>query len=351
MKVEKSFPESAKPTENDLLDMQKRHKKKQKGLSPFSSLTGGRKGGYCTDAGNVLYNIAMFNHMNDIGGKAGTTMPIIPTASENSDGNGDNEISSAESGTGTGGESSGSTSGGMGESMEEIKRARNNLVDKIIRKPAITEDEVTTPDYISIGQQVSLFRPETIVNVTDNSGNILFSGTVAEIPDSTKALYVYGFEKGLGDDYIIHAIEEPLTEEVILEKLKPQTGRFVVQHKNGRYVSDEFNVGSIERAARFETKDDAEKFISDNGEDKNWSKNYQIKELSEDFSEYYDEEESPLKVCKSCLLGIESHEGPMITKHIFVDDEDEEESRCEWCGETGFADLYVIEDKTEADWQ
>lgn len=55
-----------------------------------------------------------------------------------------------------------------------------------------------------------------------------------------------------------------------------------------------------------------------------------------------DEEEydHPLRLCRHCLMGIESHEGKQFTREIYVDEEDEEESKCEWCEETGFDTLY-----------
>lgn len=49
-----------------------------------------------------------------------------------------------------------------------------------------------------------------------------------------------------------------------------------------------------------------------------------------------------LTVCDQCLAAIESHEGNMATKLIYVDEEDEEESRCDWCEENGFDQLYEI---------
>lgn len=50
-----------------------------------------------------------------------------------------------------------------------------------------------------------------------------------------------------------------------------------------------------------------------------------------------------LCVCSQCLQAIESHEGNQIALAIFVDEEDEENSRCDWCGESGFDELYEIQ--------
>ena len=46
-----------------------------------------------------------------------------------------------------------------------------------------------------------------------------------------------------------------------------------------------------------------------------------------------------LTVCKCCLMGIESHEGQQITRTLWTD---ENENTCEWCGESGFDELFEI---------
>ena len=53
-------------------------------------------------------------------------------------------------------------------------------------------------------------------------------------------------------------------------------------------------------------------------------------------------EEYSMMVCEHCLYGIESHEGSMWKKVCYVDEFDEEASRCEWCEESGFTELYAI---------
>ena len=41
-----------------------------------------------------------------------------------------------------------------------------------------------------------------------------------------------------------------------------------------------------------------------------------------------------LRVCRSCLMGIESHEGKQLTRAIDLDpDCTSEERRCDWCDE------------------
>lgn len=52
--------------------------------------------------------------------------------------------------------------------------------------------------------------------------------------------------------------------------------------------------------------------------------------------------ENNLRVCKNCLLAIWSREGNLATITHYVDEENEEESTCEWCEENGFSVLYEI---------
>lgn len=52
--------------------------------------------------------------------------------------------------------------------------------------------------------------------------------------------------------------------------------------------------------------------------------------------------EHNLRVCKYCLMGIEAHEGRQATITLWVDEDDEEESKCEWCEESGNDTLYEL---------
>ena len=47
-------------------------------------------------------------------------------------------------------------------------------------------------------------------------------------------------------------------------------------------------------------------------------------------------------VCPHCLMGIEAHEGSQATLKHYVDEDDEEESKCDWCEESGFDTLYEL---------
>lgn len=55
-----------------------------------------------------------------------------------------------------------------------------------------------------------------------------------------------------------------------------------------------------------------------------------------------EQQEQMLKVCRSCLMAIECHEGSQIIQAIAVDEEDETESKCDWCEESGFDTLYIV---------
>lgn len=49
-----------------------------------------------------------------------------------------------------------------------------------------------------------------------------------------------------------------------------------------------------------------------------------------------------LWVCEHCLLATESREGPQPTQLHYVDEEDPNESYCDWCEEDGFDKLFEI---------
>ena len=47
-------------------------------------------------------------------------------------------------------------------------------------------------------------------------------------------------------------------------------------------------------------------------------------------------------VCQHCLWAIESREGNQAIMPHYVDEEDDEESKCDWCEEVGFDLLYEL---------
>ncbi len=49
-----------------------------------------------------------------------------------------------------------------------------------------------------------------------------------------------------------------------------------------------------------------------------------------------------LRVCEHCLWGIEAHEGKQRVLQVWVDEDEPEQSKCEWCEEDGFDTLYLI---------
>lgn len=47
-------------------------------------------------------------------------------------------------------------------------------------------------------------------------------------------------------------------------------------------------------------------------------------------------------VCEHCLSAIESREGNQATLRHGVDEDDDEESKCDWCEDVGFDTLYEL---------
>ena len=54
------------------------------------------------------------------------------------------------------------------------------------------------------------------------------------------------------------------------------------------------------------------------------------------------EERKTMWVCEHCLAAIESREGNQATLRHGVDENDENESYCDWCEECGFDTLYEL---------
>ena len=53
-------------------------------------------------------------------------------------------------------------------------------------------------------------------------------------------------------------------------------------------------------------------------------------------------ERQTMWVCERCLAAIESREGNQATLRHYVDENDEQESYCDWCEESGFDTLYEL---------
>lgn len=49
-----------------------------------------------------------------------------------------------------------------------------------------------------------------------------------------------------------------------------------------------------------------------------------------------------IRVCEWCYQAIEYHNGRQRSIHVWVDSDDETESRCDFCKESGFDNLYII---------
>lgn len=53
-------------------------------------------------------------------------------------------------------------------------------------------------------------------------------------------------------------------------------------------------------------------------------------------------ERENLWVCSHCLMAIESREGNQATLKHYVDENDDIESKCEWCETVGHSELYEL---------
>ena len=53
-------------------------------------------------------------------------------------------------------------------------------------------------------------------------------------------------------------------------------------------------------------------------------------------------EENNMKVCEHCLWAIQSREGSQVTRKHYIDADDYEHSKCDWCEEYGFSELYEL---------
>ena len=53
-------------------------------------------------------------------------------------------------------------------------------------------------------------------------------------------------------------------------------------------------------------------------------------------------ERETMWICERCLMAIESREGNQAVLRHWVDEEDENKSKCDWCEEVGFDTLYEL---------
>lgn len=59
--------------------------------------------------------------------------------------------------------------------------------------------------------------------------------------------------------------------------------------------------------------------------------------------DYYAERDyNKLCVCPYCIQAIEAHEGRQRAVLLWVDETDEISSKCDWCEESGYDELYQI---------
>ena len=52
--------------------------------------------------------------------------------------------------------------------------------------------------------------------------------------------------------------------------------------------------------------------------------------------------ENVMRVCEHCLYAIEAHEGKQVAIRHEVDEENEQDSKCDFCEESGFYELYEL---------
>lgn len=87
-----------------------------------------------------------------------------------------------------------------------------------------------------------------------------------------------------------------------------------------------------------------------NAKDNDWSgllENYDTIDNLWDWYCCFEEDPLPREresmwVCEHCLMAIESREGNQATLRHSVDEEDDIESKCDWCEDTGFDTLYEL---------
>jgi hypothetical protein len=53
-------------------------------------------------------------------------------------------------------------------------------------------------------------------------------------------------------------------------------------------------------------------------------------------------ERETMWVCDRCLMAIESRKGNQAILRRWVDENDDVESKCDWCEEVGFSTLYEL---------
>ena len=97
----------------------------------------------------------------------------------------------------------------------------------------------------------------------------------------------------------------------------------------------------------YEWEDEIERLENSEEEvDENKEEINQIKERVETLRIALEDARNPKPkhlYCKECLEAIKSRGEDIIVKTHYVDEDDEIESRCYWCEEYGFDELYEVE--------
>lgn len=134
-----------------------------------------------------------------------------------------------------------------------------------------------------------------------------------------------------------------------LQKLR---GQIVL---NSLYISDYHNNLRINKHKVYDFFEGYVSYLGElieedypNAKDNDWwglMKDYDIIDNLWNWYCMFDEDPLPrdsMWVCEHCLWAIESREGHQATLSHYVDEEDEDESKCDWCEEVGFDLLYEL---------
>jgi hypothetical protein len=76
-------------------------------------------------------------------------------------------------------------------------------------------------------------------------------------------------------------------------------------------------------------------------QEEEWGDDYITQIHEGNFCRFVKEREH-LWVCDHCLAAIQSREGTQATLKHYIDSDDLEHSKCEWCEQYGFSELYEL---------
>ena len=117
-------------------------------------------------------------------------------------------------------------------------------------------------------------------------------------------------------------------------------------------VFDEYSHDYVKHVIKVESIEYEKDYITDTNpkgmhcfgtdlQENEWGDDYITQIHEGNFIKIVKEKEN-LHVCSHCLQAIESREGPQITRKHYIDSDDLEHSKCEWCEQYGFSELYEL---------